>query len=321
MPYYDKETIRAVGEIGLLTYLERTEPGELVRQGSGYSTKTHDSLNISNGKWYWFSRGIGGRNALTYLVKARGLSFTDAVAELLRLGSVIPAQSSVAANQKQTKFMPPPKAGGNENARAYLLRRGIREDVAGEQFESGAVYESSYTFANTGRTQAQIVFLGFDEKGEARYANIRAIGGGFKGDAAGSDKRYPFAIRPESPASTLHVFESAIDLLSFASILRHEHSDCSNLHMISLGGIQPPGRESRLPPAISKELCTHKEIRYVALHLDNDPPGREAARVVKEALEKDFKVIDSPPPKGKDYNDYLRIRYSGHTKPQVSYER
>ena len=52
----------------LLTYLKNYEPYELVHfSGNTYTTRTHDSLKISNGKWMWWSRGIGGRSALDYL--------------------------------------------------------------------------------------------------------------------------------------------------------------------------------------------------------------------------------------------------------------
>ncbi len=35
------------------------------------------SLKISNGKWIWWSRGIGGRSALDYLIKVKGYSFLE----------------------------------------------------------------------------------------------------------------------------------------------------------------------------------------------------------------------------------------------------
>lgn len=72
MPYVDAEAIEAARQIDLLNYLQAYEPGELVRvSGSTYCTREHDSLKIFNGKWHWFSRGIGGRNALDYLVKVK----------------------------------------------------------------------------------------------------------------------------------------------------------------------------------------------------------------------------------------------------------
>ena len=71
MPYYDSEAIERARQVDLLTYLQTCEPQELVHvSGNVYCTKTHDSLRISNGKWCWFSRGIGGYSALDYLIIA-----------------------------------------------------------------------------------------------------------------------------------------------------------------------------------------------------------------------------------------------------------
>jgi hypothetical protein len=79
MPYVDAEAIEAARQIDLLNYLQAYEPGELVRvSGSTYCTREHDSLKIFNGKWHWFSRGIGGRNALDYLVKVKETRHADA---------------------------------------------------------------------------------------------------------------------------------------------------------------------------------------------------------------------------------------------------
>ena len=62
MPYIDPKTIEEVKRIDLLTYLQENEPDELVKLGQAtYCTRTHDSLKISNGKWYWWSRGFGGK--------------------------------------------------------------------------------------------------------------------------------------------------------------------------------------------------------------------------------------------------------------------
>lgn len=73
-------------QLDLLSYLLRCEPNELVRISSErYSTKTHGSLKIDHGKWYWWSRGIGGRSALDYLVLVQGWDFRKAVKHILEL--------------------------------------------------------------------------------------------------------------------------------------------------------------------------------------------------------------------------------------------
>lgn len=56
MPYISPSVVREVKRMDLLTYLKNYEPYELVHfSGNTYTTRTHDSLKISNGKWMWWS--------------------------------------------------------------------------------------------------------------------------------------------------------------------------------------------------------------------------------------------------------------------------
>ena len=72
MAYVSPEEIEQAKQIDLLTYLQYYEPQELVHVSGGtYCTRDHDSLKISNGKWNWFSRGVGGKTALDYLHKGQ----------------------------------------------------------------------------------------------------------------------------------------------------------------------------------------------------------------------------------------------------------
>ena len=87
MPYIPPEVVQEAKRMDLLTYLKNYEPSELVHfSGNTYTTRTHDSLKISNGKWMWWSRGIGGRSALDYLIKVKDYSFLEAVELLCRTG-------------------------------------------------------------------------------------------------------------------------------------------------------------------------------------------------------------------------------------------
>ena len=77
----------------MLSYLQTYEPRELKRSGPNeYCTRTHDSLKISNGKWCWNSQGIGGRTALDYLIKVRGMDFVGAVEALCGYSAPPPIQ-------------------------------------------------------------------------------------------------------------------------------------------------------------------------------------------------------------------------------------
>ena len=65
MPYVAPEVVQKFKQIDLLTYLKSYEPYELVHfSGNVYTTRFHDSLKITNGKWMWWSQGIGGTSAL-----------------------------------------------------------------------------------------------------------------------------------------------------------------------------------------------------------------------------------------------------------------
>ena len=47
------ELVKKAREIDLPTYFEMFEPGQLKRLSSGvYCTNEHDSLKMSNGKWF-----------------------------------------------------------------------------------------------------------------------------------------------------------------------------------------------------------------------------------------------------------------------------
>ena len=85
MPYIPPSVVREVKRMDLLTYLKNYEPYELVHfSGNTYTTRTHDSLKISNGKWMWWSQRTGGRSALDYLIKVREYSFLEGKCKIIR---------------------------------------------------------------------------------------------------------------------------------------------------------------------------------------------------------------------------------------------
>lgn len=74
----DPDELERIRQIDLLTYLREFEPGNLQKvKGTTnvYCTVDHDSLKISNGKWFWWSQGFGGYSALDYLIKVRDYSY------------------------------------------------------------------------------------------------------------------------------------------------------------------------------------------------------------------------------------------------------
>lgn len=302
MPYIPPEVVEQARQIDLLSYLQAFEPGELVRiSGNNYTTRTHDSLKISNGKWMWWSHRIGGYNALDYLIKVKEYSFVEAVETLMGKAAVMPS----IAIPKPKKDVPkvlllPEKSTSTDKITKYLFSRGIDYAIIEYCISKGLIFES-LPYHN-------LVFVGFDDKGKARYAAFRAANDRrILGDCSGSDKHYSFRIA-DSESNEVHLFECAIDLLSYATLAKISGGDWQKENLVSLAGVYLPKEkieESTTPAALVKYLEGKPQIKKIVLHFDNDNTGRKATAALKAILPKQYEVIDSPPPKGKDYNDFL----------------
>lgn len=295
MSYVSKEAIEKAREMDLLTYLRSNEPTELVHvSGKHFSTREHDSVRISNGKWYWFSKGIGGVSALDYLVKVRGYSFPYAVERILGTAPVM-EEVHYYEPPKPREFVVPELSESMEKAVLYLRERGIHRDVINYCIKNRLIGETEQYH--------NVIFFGCDEKGVPRYACLRSTTNGFKRDVSGSDKHYAFQIVGEDQEA-VHLFEAAIDLLSFASLEMMAGRNWKRDALLSLGGVAKEQNAS-LPPALSKFVTTHPKIRTIHLHLDNDEAGRNASQNIFNRLSGEFTVLDEPPATGKDVNDQL----------------
>ena len=304
MPYIPPSVVQEVKRMDLLTSLKNYEPYELVHfSGNTYTTRTHDSLKISNGKWMWWSQRTGGRSALDYLIKVRGYSFLEAV-ELLAERANIQPPLSVSENVPMEKqLLLPKKNQDDQKVIAYLLGRGIDKEIIQFCLESGRVYESAF--------HHNVVFVGMDEKDNPKYAAIRGTGTSFIGEANGSDKNYSFSIFTERSCDTVHLFESAIDLLSYATLQKLDGKEWRREHLLSLAGVYQPAKEiekSKVPAALARTLKMHPEVKTIVLHLDNDRIGRLATKAISTVLPKQYQIKDVPPKQGKDYNDLLCIK-------------
>lgn len=282
----------------MLTYLKFYEPYELKRVSRKvYTTRSHDSLKISNGRWMWWSRGIGGKSALDYLIKVKGMQFLDAVELILGTRTVVPKEVYHKAKPPPKKFSLPKKAENNDKAVSYLMSRGISEEVICFFIDSGMLYQSSY--------RNNVVFVGYDEKGTARYATMRSTNTKrFFCDVGGSDKRFSFRLT-QKDADTIHIFESAIDLLSYMTIEKMQGADLKGQCLVSLSGVNITKKFSVVPLALSTMIEKDEGIKTIHLHLDNDEPGQKVARHLMKILSERFKVVNHIVPQGKDVNDYL----------------
>ena len=214
VPYLSKDQIATAREMDLLTYLRRFDPEELVHIGGNtYATRTHDSLKISNGKWCWWSRNIGGTNALDYLTRVEGLSFLDAVQRILGEPLHAPCKSEPTEPLPKTEFALPPKHADTRRVFAYLRSRGIDAEIINHCIKHGQLYEDA--------AHHNCVFVGY-RNDKPTYGALRGTLSEttFAGEVPGSDKRFSFAVPLRAGGKTLCVFESAIDALSYLTLLK-----------------------------------------------------------------------------------------------------
>ena len=318
MPYIPPEVIEQARQIDLLSYLQAFEPNELVRiSGNNYTTRTHDSLKISNGKWMWWSRRIGGYNALDYLIKVKDYSFVEAVETLMGKAAVMPTLTVRPKQEEKPKvLLLPEKSAATDKITEYLFGRGIDYSIIEYCIAKGMIFES-LPYHN-------LVFVGFDEQGKAKYAAYRSTNARrILGDCSGSDKHYSFRIA-DSKSDTVHLFECAVDLLSYATLEKISGRDWRQENLVSLAGVYLPKEkieDSTTPVALVKYLEDKPQIKKIVLHFDNDNTGRKATEALKVILPNKYEVIDDPPPKGKDFNDFLCLKLGIYKSKERNYER
>ena len=293
--------IQKAREVGLLDYLQTHEPHSIRRCGKDeYCLTEHDSFKMSaNGKFYWFSKGLGGHNALDFLIRVRGIDFVTAVQSLTGGTTALSYQPERSA-PKINPAPIPPKAftlpagnANNDQVYAYLRGRGISKSIINRCINDGILYES---------VNHRCVFVGKD--GDVpKFACERGTMDGYKKDVFGSDKRYSFCLAPQVPdKSVLAVFEAPVDALAHHCI--HEIGQTGwDGYRLSLGGVGSV--------ALVSFLERHHEISSVLLCLDNDKAGKDATdRIIRELLsDKRFsgrRITVAPPPIGKDYADTLQ---------------
>ncbi len=298
------EMVERARAVDLFSYLSQTDPSILVRcSGDEYCTTEHDSLKISHGKWFWWSHGIGGKSALDYLIHVKQMNFITAVNTILGVTGVPPPKRN---NREEKKVYPrlylPPCNSECERVRQYLRGRGINDEVITDFIAEGMICEDS--------GNGYALFLGLDNEDKPRHCSVRATDGtSFKKDAAGSDKRFSFRSVSCDSSKPLRVFESVIDLMSFATLMKESGVEYKNENLLSLSGIYLPKaklEESKVPVAMQRYLTEFPETQRIILHFDNDFTGRRCAAAMQVVLGKQYDVSYVPAPAGKDFNEFLQ---------------
>lgn len=184
---------------------------------------------------------------------------------------------------------------------AYLRSRGIDAEIINHCIKHGQLYEDA--------AHHNCVFVGYKHD-KPTYGALRGTLSDttFAGEVPGSDKRFSFAVPLCAGGKTLCVFESAIDALSYLTLLKLRGQDWRAANTLSLSGVYQPRKDGsiRFPAALEQYLKDNPGVARIVLCLDNDGPGRAASAAIQKRLS-EYEVIDNPPRRGKDYNDQLQM--------------
>lgn len=141
--------------------------------------------------------------------------------------------------------------------------------------------------------------MGKDTEGIPRFASQRGTldkyGKPFKGDVTGNDKTYGVNLVDQN-SDTLYVYEAAIDAMSDMELREDYQNNILVLGMLSDGPLE-------------KFLKDYSHIRKIQFCLDNDLPGRQAAKkLARKYTLMEYEVFVRLPPMGKDYNAFLQYK-------------
>jgi hypothetical protein len=279
-----EELLKEARQANLVDYL-RSKGVDLKRKGVGsYCLAEHDSLVITGFKWNWFSRNMSG-NALDYLIKVEGMEFKDAVAALT--GKTLQSTGNSSARRHKQILAYLCKSRGLDYTRIkQLIQRGYldtdeRNNCCFNIYEYGSRL-------NGGKGD----YIGAELHGSNPKKPFKGFTGGFK---HGVGFHLNWKCKSAS-VDRLYAFESAIDLLSFLTLVEAGEikADIENSVLLSLGGVKLE--------VLYTCLNAYEVQEQVFLCVDNDEAG--------ETFLDEFKGIEGftelrPDKIYKDWNDRL----------------
>lgn len=280
-----------------LCALLRAQGEDLKHSGSEYEWRDGSQKVTIRGNLWFHQYDQQGGDAVDFVRRFYNKDYPEAVSYLLGgCNGTLSAPLPVEREPPKSLKLPP----RNENMRrvyAYLLsRRGLDRDVVNAFVHKRMIYESAH-YHNA-------VFVGFDQGGIPRHANMRGTGSEstFKGNAENSIPEYSFHWTGTN--STLYLFEGPIDMLSFISMHKENWQQHSYAAACSLSD-----------RVLFQMLKDNPNITEVLLCMDSDEPGQAAAKRISDKLFTQGINVRILVPKHKDWNeDLLYLNEEGEVK-------
>ena len=293
------ELIRQARQTDLVEWLHKNnEP--LKRIGQWWYIDGCDSLRIQGNKWYRHSQNKGG-NSIDFLVDYYNLSPKEAISRLTQF-PICPKAKNGGGKERNIKehlassgrfdFNSISLACDQRRIIAYLSKtRRIAVDIVLAEIRKGFLFQESQTgnaiFAMTDET-CEIV--GAEVVGTLSYKNIR-----FKGIKAGSTSGYGYTVGQRRNPRFILYFESAIDVLSFITIMRSRSKPLTACLLVSMAGLKYT--------IIQNTLQAFGNSAVPVLCADNDKAGADfSVRCLKQFPSA---ILKQPDKTYKDWNDQL----------------
>lgn len=328
---FSAEEIQQANSANILTLAENFGYN-LKKQGHTYKIVGQNLggffIDESGKRWFSHASQKGG-GPIQFLMELAGMTWRESVEYLVgethRNKVDRPVISHSDSGKKPEKMQLLPKlefTKSNKNkwiaCLKYLVdQRGIDREIVNEMMAKKKLYFGKPFLWEKKDNVNYVVFVGYDENEEAKYAFKKCISKyDVSGELKGSQKEYSFSV--EGTGNRLYVFEAPIDLLSYLTIRKRNGMPMSD-HCVSLAGLT--GK------ALDRYLAIHPEVSEVIFALDNDLNGekkvfdKEAGSMVavpwnhgqeatmrlgRELKEKGYSVKKTVPAKGmKDWNDLL----------------
>jgi 5S rRNA maturation endonuclease (ribonuclease M5) len=322
--FYTKEQYENAQNQNIAHYLKSIGM-EFNQNKNWLRSKDHSSLIIdeSTGKWHWNSKNLHGNKPIELIKQLlinQGYNEKEAFIKAIKDLSDGTYSHTYVPPKKEPKpkyGLEIPKAKGyNNRVIAYLVKtRGIDYDIVKDMIAKGKIYETE--------KYGNVAFVSFDKKNNPRHIFLRGTvtsneGKSFKSDVENSEKSYPFIMEGNKNAKWVMVFESAIDVLSHATIHKLQGRDIGAVNRIALHGISLEG--------LNRFLEDNPNVKGIIPALDNDKAGiRVNKKIAEEFEEKGYEIYKPSVPKhGKDFNDtlmHLRKEQQGQREKNLNNEK
>lgn len=268
---YKQDVIDKVRNTDMVDFLAAEYGWSIVKVGSCYSTKEHDSIRVRADRkhWYWNSREIGGVSVIDWLDKIEGMSFVET---MKKMAGISYTSATIADHFTQdrgsTSFFDPNGIPLKTDSKyshlfAYLTEtRCISKDVVSTLVKEKRIYQD---------TRNNVVFTNRDEDGNIKFWSLRGTNTAKKytKNAPGSENEYyGFTLDCNPNSNTVYVFEAPIDLLSHCTVadIKAKRSGAwREQNRIALLGVNDY--------ALECYLQTHQNIETIKFCLDNDEAG------------------------------------------------